>query len=60
MIAGLQLALSMGAENLEVYSDSQLVVNQVLEQYEARDDHMVAYFDSARRLISRFKGLKLQ
>ena len=42
-LVGLQLATAMGAQLVQVYSDSQLIVNQVLQQYEAREDSMVAY-----------------
>ena len=42
-MVGLQLATFMGAEQIRVYSDSQLVVNQVLQQYEAREESMAAY-----------------
>ena len=47
----------MGAEQIRVYSDSQLVVNQVLQQYEAREDNMVAYLAQVRKLIAGLKGL---
>ena len=37
MIAGLELGLAMGADNLSVQSDSQLVVGQVNAEFESRD-----------------------
>ena len=49
----------MGVEQIKVYSDSQLVVNQVLQQYEAREDNMVAYLDQVRKLIAGLKGLSI-
>ena len=42
-IAGLELALSMGADSLSVQSDSQLVVGQVNEEFESRDLRMMKY-----------------
>ena len=59
LLVGLQLAISMGAEQIRVYSDSQLVVNQVLKQYEAREDNMVAYLAQVRKLIDGLKGLSI-
>ena len=49
----------MGAEQIKVYSNSQLVVNQILQQYEAREDNMIAYLAQARRLIAGLKGLTI-
>ena len=37
MIAGLKLALAMGADSLSVQNDSQLVVGQVNAEFESRD-----------------------
>ena len=49
----------MGAEQIRVYCDSQLVVNQVLQQYEAREDNLVAYLAQVRKLITGLKGLSI-
>lgn len=38
LIAGLRLAKSMGAHHLNVISDSELVVNQVNQEYQAKDN----------------------
>ena len=43
MVAGLELALAMGADNLSVQSDSQLVVGQVSAEFESRDPRMTKY-----------------
>ena len=37
MVAGLELALAMGADNLSVQSDSQLVVGQVNAEFKSND-----------------------
>ena len=49
----------MGAEQIRVHSDSQLVVNQVLQQYEAREDYMIAYLAQVREVIRQFKGFDI-
>lgn len=36
LIAGLTLAHQMGAENIQVYRDSQLIVNKIQGEYQAR------------------------
>nr|XP_027089516.1 uncharacterized protein LOC113710608 [Coffea arabica] len=43
VIAGLQLARKLGAAHIMVYSDSQLVVCQILGEYEAREEVMHRY-----------------
>ena len=40
LIAGLRLAREMRLQQLKVYSDSQLVVNQVKGDYQAKGENM--------------------
>ncbi|CAL9024352.1 unnamed protein product [Prunus brigantina] len=55
LLAGLRLAHSTGAERLMICSDSQLVVNQVITEFAAKDESMTAYLAQTRRLLSQFK-----
>ena len=43
VIAGLNLAHSMEVDQLEVCSDSQLVVRQIEDNYEAKSEKMILY-----------------
>ena len=43
LLVGLWLARDMNIKVLDIYSDSQLVVNQVMGEYQARGLKMVAY-----------------
>ena len=43
LLVGLKIVLGMGARDVEAYSDSQLVVNQVQGSFEARDSWMKEY-----------------
>ena len=43
LLMGLRLANELKMNHLKVYSDSQMVVNQVNETYQARGEKMVAY-----------------
>ena len=54
MIAGLGLAKEMGAKRINVFSDSQLVVNQMQGSYQARDSKMTAYLEKTKELQSTF------
>ncbi|KAK0572787.1 hypothetical protein LWI29_037332 [Acer saccharum] len=59
LLAGLRVCIALGADELEVYSDSQVVVNQVLDEYQAREEHMIAYLDIAKRLLKKFKAYRI-
>ena len=48
LITGLRLAREMGLQQVRVYSDSQLVVNQVRGDYQAKGENMAAYLKVAR------------
>ena len=48
LIEGLRLAKKLQARNIQVYSDSQLVVNQMNDIYLARGDRMTTYLEKQR------------
>ena len=54
VIVGLNLAHSIEADQLEVSSDSQLVVKQIEDSYEARGDKMILYLKKVRELLKKF------
>ncbi|XP_013613866.1 PREDICTED: uncharacterized protein LOC106320045 [Brassica oleracea var. oleracea] len=49
----------MGSENIQVFDDSQLIINQVQGEYQAKDDSMIQNLAVAQRLIKKFKSCKL-
>ena len=54
VIAGLNLTHSMEVDQLEVYSDSQLVVRQIEDTYEAKSETMILYLKKVRNLLKKF------
>ena len=54
VIAGLNLAHSLEVDQLEVYSDSQLVVRQIEDTYEAKSETMVLYLQKVCDLLKKF------
>ena len=54
MIVGLNVAKEMGVQRLTIYSDSQLVINQMQGHYQARDNKMTAYVDIVKKLTASF------
>ena len=54
VIANLNLAHSMEVDQLEVYNDSQLVVRQIEDTYEAKGEKMILYLKKVRDLLKKF------
>ena len=60
LLAGLKTAFCMKATELMVYSDSQLVVNQISSDYEAKDDRMAKYQELVRIEIKKFEVVRIE
>ena len=60
MIAGLELALAMDADNLSVQSDSQLVVGQIKAEFESRDPRMAKYASLVKKKLNTLSAWKLE
>ena len=54
VIAGLSLTHSLEIDQLEVCSDSQLVVRQIEDTYEAKSGRMILYLKKVRDLLKKF------
>ena len=54
VIAGLNLTHSLEVGQLEVYSDSQLVVRQIEDTYEAKSGRMILYLRKVHDLLKKF------
>ena len=59
LIAWLRVCTALGADEVEIFSDSQVIVNQVLDEYQARDESMIAYLKLAKGLLGQFKQYKI-
>ena len=60
VIASLNLAHSLEVDQLEVHSDSQLVVRQIEDTYEARSEKMVLYLQKVRDLLQKFVSVQIK
>ncbi|KAH9751207.1 Ribonuclease H [Citrus sinensis] len=60
LLAGLRLVQALGVKNLLIFSDSQLVVNQVNCNYEARDLNMIAYLERVNELLKDFERFEIR
>lgn len=55
LIEALRAAHGLGAQNVAVKSDSELMVKQILGEYKVRHDALQPLFVEARRLFLRFR-----
>ena len=59
LIARINLAKDMGIKKLDICSDSQLVVNQLLGTYQARDLKMASYMEHVKTLQCTFEEFNI-
>ncbi|XP_074361662.1 uncharacterized protein LOC141701928 [Apium graveolens] len=60
LINGLKLALEMKVENLNMCSDSMIVVYQINGGYQAKGPRTELYLKCAQRIIARFNEVRLE
>jgi ribonuclease HI len=60
LILGLNKAKALGAKNLIIKIDSQIVAGQVEKEYTAREPEFSKYLEVVRGLERRFKGVTLK
>ena len=60
LIIGLQMAIEMGISQLEIFGDSKLVINQILEQYDIKKENLVPYCKYAKKLLANFEAITLE
>ena len=58
--AGLCLPREQQVRNVKIFSDSQLVVNQVNDIYLAREEKMAAYLDKAKKQLRSFPAASIE
>ncbi|XP_030935300.1 uncharacterized protein LOC115960505 [Quercus lobata] len=59
LLARLRVVSRLEARDVEVYSDSRLIVNQVQGSFEARDPRMKAYLDLVKQVMDDFCTVKV-
>ena len=58
LLHGLQMAVSMGIQRLEVRGDSNLAISQINGDFDAKDLKMTAYHNVVLKMSARFEGLE--
>ena len=58
-LQGMRATLSLRVADLEVYSESRLVVSQVEGSFKAKDSQMIDYLKLVKQMVSKFHKMKL-
>ncbi|KAL0374203.1 UNVERIFIED_CONTAM: hypothetical protein Sradi_3336000 [Sesamum radiatum] len=56
LIINFYMVLDMQIPEIEVYGDSKLVINQLLDIYEVKKDNLVPFFRQASHLLKGFEN----
>ena len=60
LILGLKRARAMGIKELEVFSDSELMVKQLSGEYQVKAENLRPLFDEARTLLAGFADISVR
>lgn len=60
LLAGLEKAQELGAQEVDVISDSELLVRQMLGEYRVKNAGLRPLFDEARRRAAEFAGFAIR
>ena len=60
MLKGIWLLQEIGADAVEIFGDSMLVVNQLIGIYECKDDILRVYHEECCRLLREFKKVTIE
>ena len=60
IIAGMNLAAEMCVQDLQIKSDSQLVINQIQGEYQTKDEMLLKYLTQVQNLCLKFLQVKFE
>ncbi|GAU22742.1 hypothetical protein TSUD_138660 [Trifolium subterraneum] len=59
-LAGVRLAEDMGAEEIKIFTDSQLVASQVSGEYQTKEERLLEYLNLIRAKLAKFKETEVK
>ena len=60
LLKEIRLLQEIGADTVEIFGDSMLVVNQLIGIYECKDDTLRVYHEECCRLLKEFKRVTIE
>ena len=58
LITGLEMAIGLGIDTLQVYGDSQLVVKHMRGEYKVNHPNLILYYKAAKELEKKIKTIE--
>lgn len=59
LIIGLEIALEMHIDSLQVFGDSQLIIKQINGQYAIKNVNLIPYHQRAKYVMSQFQEVHI-
>ncbi|XP_031268343.1 uncharacterized protein LOC116126804 [Pistacia vera] len=59
LLVGIRLTKKMGADSIKIYSDSQLVVHQIIGEYQPKEDMMASYLQLVEIELKQFQSFTI-
>lgn len=59
LLKGLEKSIELGASEISIRSDSQLLVRQLLGEYKVKAAHIIPLVQKAKKLLSVFKKVEI-
>ena len=59
ILKGIQLLREIKADVIEIFGDSMLVINQLIGEYECKDDILHLYHEECVQLLKKFKKVTI-
>ena len=59
LISGLQEAVALGYKNIEIYTDSELVAQQLQGDFRVKNSNIKVLFEKATALMNSFDSIKI-
>ena len=60
MIIGLQMAIEIGISQLDIFGDSKLIINQILEHYDVKKEDLIPYCKYVKKLLANLEAITLE
>ena len=54
------MAIEISILQLEIFRDSKLIINQILEQYDVKKEDLIPYCKYAKKLLANFDAITLE
>ena len=60
VLKGIQLLHEVKAKAIEIFGDSQLIINQLIGLYECKEETLKGYYDECQKLLKEFLRISFQ